>query len=396
VRRAFLPRTLFLAGLVLLVLLTGRLTFGQAPERGFVNVKSSNTLSAEWLVFNPETKSLIPFIQGEGIETQAYYQWLTIRGDYPFEITFPANKDLCLFLNNKLIFKADSSAKYTLDLTSLVLLPARENKYLFSVWSPNLPPALEAFKNSIANHPNSLLSQDEATLIQNKPRTIANQSAFIIFLLLIGVIYGSLRSNFATDFASVFRAGNLFRSYSLEEGFLTKSIASWSSILFILAFSLSFALLIVAIHTNIQNIFIFRQVFLVSESDIVSRIIFDALLILGFVLLKYLYLQILSYVFGLGSLVSLHYREFLRSVLFLGMFLPFVMLFYLAFNQVNPGTVLLVSTLAVTALLVLTVLRVSVSLNKKLPILNLHLFSYLCATEIIPLAVMLKLIVFNY
>ena len=104
----------------------------------------------------------------------------------------------------------------------------------------------------------------------------------------------------------------------------------------------------------------------------------------------------MAYIFDVSGIVNTQYREFLRSILFMGMFLPFVMLLYLAFNQINPSVVLLCSTLAVSTLLILTVLRVGLTLNKKVPLQNLHLFSYLWATEVIPLAVMLKLIVFNY
>lgn len=381
---------------MLFFLLVNTYVFAQQTERRPINIKSANTLSNEWLVLTEETNKLVPYIPDEHADKRAFYQWVNIRKGYPFEITFPANRNVCLFLNNHLVFKADSTDNFTVDLAKLTALPKLNGRYLFAVWSPDMQPKIEEFKNDFPVQNFDILSADPSAQIKNKPRAVANQSAFILFLLLIGIIYGSLRLNFSADFASVFRAGNIFRSYSLEEGFLAKSLANWSSILFIVAFSLSFSLLIVAIHTNIQNTFIFRQVFLVSESDIVARIIFDGLLIFGFVLFKYIFLQIMAYIFGLGNIVSIQYREFLRSVLFLGMFLPFVMLFYLAFNQTNPGAVLLSSTLAVSSLLVLTVLRVSLTLNKKVPLLNLHLFSYLCATEIIPLAVMLKLIVFNY
>ena len=83
-------------------------------------------------------------------------------------------------------------------------------------------------------------------------------------------------------------------------------------------------------------------------------------------------------------------------MLFLGIFLPVVMLLYLALYNVIPETILLVSNLAVSFVLIITIMRVFSTVNKKASVLNLHLFSYLCATEVIPLAIMLKLTVFNF
>ncbi|HSI90406.1 MAG TPA: DUF4271 domain-containing protein [Adhaeribacter sp.] len=361
-----------------------------------IKQQAVNVLSSDWLVSGSGKKHLQPYIPGVHTSQEAFYQWLTIRPEHPFEIAFPATEGLCIYLNNRLIFKADSAAGYTIDLTSQVPHSAAKDKYLLAVWSPDIRPKIEAFSNVI---PRELLmesSEDPGMQLQNQVIYVPNQNAFIVFLLLIGLIYGSLRTSFSADFNSVLRVGDLFRTYSAEEGFLAKPIGNWSGILFVAAFSLSLSMLIVAIYTNLQDSFIFNHLFRLSERAITTRIIFDAILIFALILLKYVFLHIMAYIFDLSGLVVLQYREFLRSMLFMGMFLPFVMLFYLAFNKTYPGTVLLLATLAVSTLLILTAIRVVFTLNKKVPLRNLHLFSYICATEIIPLAVMLKLIVFNY
>ena len=113
-------------------------------------------------------------------------------------------------------------------------------------------------------------------------------------------------------------------------------------------------------------------------------------------LLKLLFLTLMGYIFDLTPLVSLQYREFVRTLLFMGIFFPLIMILYLAFNTVVPQLVLLISNIAVSTILIVTVLRIFYTLNKKFALRNLHLFSYICATEIIPLIILLKLIVFNY
>ena len=72
------------------------------------------------------------------------------------------------------------------------------------------------------------------------------------------------------------------------------------------------------------------------------------------------------------------------------------MVLYLGLNAYMPEMILVLSNVAVSLVLVLTILKVFITVNKKASVLNLHLFSYLCATEVIPLAILLKLIVFNF
>jgi hypothetical protein len=75
--------------------------------------------------------------------------------------------------------------------------------------------------------------------------------------------------------------------------------------------------------------------------------------------------------------------------------LPLVLLLYLGLNARWPGVVSLANG-CVLLLLTATVLRVALTLHQRASLLNLHLFAYLCATEVLPLAVLLKLIVFTY
>lgn len=356
-----------------------------------------NQLSSDWLIYQPRQMEFALYIPEFHGRVGALYQWVSIRQNKPFRINFTAKKDLCLFLDNKLIFTADSAAVYTLDLTEAVAANRKKatDQYLLCLWHPTEQPDFNTFRNEADIKP-VLNSPKPENTIRNKHRSNQNYNAFVLFLLLIGLIYGWLRTSYTSDFRSLFSISNLMRQSALEEGFLAKPISSWSSVLFVVAFALSFALLIVAIHTNIQNIVIFNRLFSVSEADITSKILFYTVLVVAFVLLKYLFLGLMGYIFDLTALVSLQYREFFRTLLFMGIFLPLVMALYLALNTYMPQMVLLVSTLAVSSILVITVLRIFYTLNKKVSLRNLHLFSYICATEIIPLIILLKLIVFNY
>ncbi|MCJ8166147.1 DUF4271 domain-containing protein [Pontibacter sp. E15-1] len=380
----------------LLVICALLVWLGVAP--GYAQVlplDQKNTLTADWLVAVEGGDQLMPYVAGRNTGHTALHQWLSVAQGQPFSIGFTAPKDLCLYLNNQLIFKADFSAAYTLDITqfSKGIAPI-EGKYLLTVWHPRQVPNINSFRNQVRDPERS--QQASERLLPVRMRDYANQSAFILFLLVTGLLYGALRTSFPKDFSSLFGVNAYLRTNALDEGVLVKPVSSLPSLLFILAFSLTLALLITAIHTNVQQIQLFNQLFPVSEADITTKILFYTLLIFMVIVLKYLFLKIMGFIFGLEEVVQLQYREFIRSILFLGISLPLVVLLYLALNTAMPDTILLVSNLAVSIVLIVTIMRVFATVNKKASVLNLHLFSYLCATEVIPLAIMLKLIVFNF
>ncbi|MBD1397266.1 DUF4271 domain-containing protein [Pontibacter sp. JH31] len=358
-------------------------------------LEQKNTISADWQVYDAGSGDLTPYVASMHTGYAAVHQWVSVAPTQPFLIDFTAKKELCLFLNNQLIFVADSASAYTLDLAtySRQIKPVN-GRYLLSVWHPSEQPNVLTFRNRVRVVGTS--EQEKAGSFSIRLREYVNQNAFIVFMLLIGLIYGALKTNFPSDFQGVFGMRSFLQTKSPEESVLTKPLSTWSSVLFILAFSLSLALLIAAIHTNVQHVRLFNRLFPVSEADITTKILFYTFLIFAVILLKYLFLKVMGFIFGLEQIVKLQFGEFLRSLLFLGLFLPVVMLLYLALNNLVPDTILTVSSLAVFLVLVITIIRVFATVNKKTSVINLHLFSYLCATEVIPLAIMLKFIVFNF
>jgi hypothetical protein len=378
--------------LLCLVLTLGVLPLAKAQV---LPLEQSNTLTGEWLIFDTNSRELVPYVSVVHSKQNAVHQWISPVPAQPFLIGFTAQKDLCLFLNNKLIFKADSTATYKLNLSNFTSsVKYIEGKVLLTVWHPSQQPNVKGFYNDVQN--NSVSKASGQRPLSIKIRDYVNQNAFILFLLFIGLIYGWLRVNYSAEFHALYNISSASRSSRLDEGLLAKPISSWSSIMFILAFSLSLALLIAAIHTNVQHVRLFNRLFPVSESDITTKIVVYALAVFIFILFKYLFLKVMAFIFGLEHIVVLQYREFIKSLLFFGIFLPFVMILYLSMNNLIPEAILLVSNILVSLLLVLAVLRVFMVVNKKATVLNLHLFSYLCATEVIPLAIVLKLIVFSF
>ncbi len=333
---------------------------------------------------------MVPYLPEFHDEHQALYQWVTLDKFTNPKIEFAARKELCVFLDNQLIFVADSTARYTLDLSEF-LTPGK--KYLLSVWHPDQQPNYPSFK--VPQEPLASLSAKPNLKYRPLPKQPdMHRSALIFFMVVVGLIYGALRMTFYSDFASIFRWSNFTKLSTLEEGLLAKPIGNWSSILFVLAFAMSFALLIVAIHTNLEDLALLNQLFTATQADLISKILLYSLIIFLFVIFKYLFLRLMGFIFGVGEMVLPQYREFLRTLLGMGIFLPFILLLYLGLWSSIPDVIYWIANLVITTLLVFTMLRTFHTVSKKYSLKNLHLFSYLCATEVIPLMILLKLIVF--
>jgi hypothetical protein len=384
---------------ILLLFLAGLALFSQraaAAEYRPLPLAPRGGLSADWLIYDAPRNSLVLYLPDYHSPAQAYYQWVTIRPGHALPITFVARKDLSLFLDNRLVFTARTAASYTLDIARLLPKAERVGAHLLCVWQPEVPPNLASFTNAVVA-PVAKPGKSASPLVaQPRPRGHQGQNVFLCFLLLIGLLYGGIRAAYQPGFARIYQFEGLWSKQSNEQDFLTKPTITWLNLLLVLVFALSFALLLVAIHTNIQTIVILRRLFDVPESAIVLRVLLYAALVASFVLGKYLFLELMGYIFDVTFLVMVQYREFVRTILFIGLFLPLVMLVYLGLNQTLPEAVLWVSNGVVSLMLVGTVLRIARTLHRRSSLLNLHLFSYLCATEVIPLVILLKLIVFTY
>lgn len=388
-------RWLFAIGLWLVVAASPGTT--RASEYRQLPPASPISLSADWLIHDAGHNRLIFYLPGYHQPAHAYYQWVRVGHTQPFPLSFAAQRGLSLFVDNQLVFTAQTAGNYSLDLTRLLPLQLPVGKHLLAAWQPDGFPALASF-SATSSTPAGASQSAKASLGQAQPRLPGpqGQSVYLGFLLVLGLSYGAVRTTYQPGLARIFQLDELFGRGSDQQAFLTKPAFSLLNLLLVLLFALSFALLLTAIHTDLQNLPLLRRFFDVPETAIVARVLLYTAVITTFVFGKYLYVSVMGYIFGLELLVDIQYREFLRTTLLAGLFLPLVLLLYLSLNGNWPHAVAWAASAAIGVLLVGAVLRVARTLHHHASLLNLHLFAYLCATEVLPSLILLKLIVFTY
>ena len=357
---------------------------------------SPTALSTDWLIHDAARNRLVFYLPGYHQPAHAYYQWVRVSRSQPFPLSFAAQPGLSLFVDNQLVFTAKTATTYSLDLARLLPAQLPAGTHLLAVWQPDGWPALASFMGVRASNVAPGLPLSPAGQVQPRLPGPQGQNVYLGFLLVLGLSYGAVRTTYQPGLARIFQIEELFGSGGDQQAFLTKPAFSLLNLLLVLLFALSFALLLTAIHTNLQNLPLLRRFFDVPETAIVARVLLYTAIITSFVFGKYIYVELLGYIFGLQYLVNVQYREFLRTTLLAGLFLPLVLLLYLSLNGSYPRTVAWAASGAIGTVLVGTVLRVGRTLHQHASLLNLHLFAYLCATEVLPLLVLLKLIVFTY
>ena len=226
-----------------------------------------------------------------------------------------------------------------------------------------------------------------------RPTPDSARNVFIIILAFVGLLYGSLRAGFSISLSHFLRLELATRQggeVRLAVGALPSSLLT---ALFGLGFALSFALLLVVVQTNFERAGILRYLFPTSDSDVLLRIALYALSVSGFVMLRYVFLAIAGYVFDLTALVSVQYAAFVRTLLLAGAYVPLTVLLHLVLAEESPILAARISNLLLVLLLVVVVVRSVLALRGRYSLFNPHLFAYLCATEVIPLLVLFRLII---
>jgi len=399
--RVLAPRGLKqLAWLVWLFACLGTARPGQAAEYRPLPPTPTPGLSADnWLLHDAAGNRLILYLPGYHAPAHAYYQWVRLRAGQPLRVSFAAQPGLSIFIDNKLLFRAGKANSYIIDLAKEVSGQAAAN-HLLAVWQPEGYPALGSFAvvAATAGPADKEPTRPEQQAAKPAPArlqlgTFQSQS-LLLGLLLVGLLYGTVRSAYPAGLANVLQVGDVFGATSNPQNFLLRPAFTLLNLVLVLLFALSLALLLTALHTDFSSLPLVNQLLKVPESATLSKIGLYTGLIIGFIIGKLLLVEGLSYVFDLRPLATIHYREFLRTTLVTGLLVPVALFLFLSLNAYWPPIVDIANGF-VLVLLTITVLRVAQTLHQRASLLNLHLFAYLCATEILPLAVLLKLIVFT-
>lgn len=354
-------------------------------------------LGNAWLWLDEGAKNLHPFVAGSTAPQRVLYQPLPAQFGHQGagRVRVRARAGQCFFLNNQLIFTAPASGTYTLDFSPYAI---RQPGALLAIWHPSALADPDIFLGTGTVLPTASLTtpvpiDSLSSGPHLRPTADPNRNVFIVLLVVVGLLYGALRTVFGISLSRFLRLEMATRQGS-EVRVSAGALPSTSlTVLFGLGFALSFALLIVVVQSNAATAMTLRTLFPLTDADIMLRVALYTCLVIAFGLLRFVFLSIVGYVFDLVELVGPQYVAFVRTLLLAGAYVPPTILLHLVLAGPAPAVAQRLSNFLLALLLLAVAGRATLALRARQSFFNLHLFAYLCTTEVIPLLVLFRLIV---
>jgi hypothetical protein len=337
-------------------------------------------LQSDWQVH--EKDKYVPFSDRQGQVNTIYFTIDADKfsGDY---VVIRAHSKFTLFVNGKLIAEA-IHAKYNVDSLVQVL---KSSRILMALHQPeisgsNLYTAIETIVTA---------SISVKTASENKPSSYFTDFVVVAVLILLTLLIVVLRLNpkLASDYFSVTK---IFSLRETDDSQIYSRITSSTNILFYFFCSLilSFYLMIVfhfvypvyPIASHFQGTSFFSAIFNWTELS---------LIILALFFLKIILVYGIARLFGSKDVAGIHFFNWVRLLLIIFSIMSLVLFTYFILRGQS-----LVFHIALHKLiswcLACWVIVLFLKLNGRTSFSMFHLFSYICATEIIPLMIIITVL----
>jgi hypothetical protein len=334
-------------------------------------------LQSDWKIFLDERYQ--PY--NDQAEAKTIYFFLDaskFSGDY---LRIVAVNDFALFVNGKLA--GISGRDFNIDSLS------REfgtNDLLIGIHQKNM--SSERLSTTIETP----MALGHITLTpENKPTSFFRDFVVIASLLLLMMLVIVMRLNpkLATDYFSVSRI------FSLREGDdsqIYMRIASSTNILFYVFCSLILSFYLTIVFQFISPVYaVSTYVKTQGFAGAFFQWIFISLLILGVFFVKIILVYITSALFGSRDIARIHFFNWVRLLLIMFGSLSIVLFFYFILHGQSSSFHNLLLKLIAWCLAGWTIL-IFLKLRGRSGYSMFHLFSYICATEIIPLLIIITVL----
>ncbi|MEM9297899.1 MAG: DUF4271 domain-containing protein [Bacteroidota bacterium] len=359
---------------------------------GAVHCLASDTLvikdfSNEWLYFNPKSENYQPLVEPEKFKGNTLHFKVERSGigdDYLQVI----GKNVLSIFNGKRLIDIVQSDTFMLPLQNLS--PNAVGQFPITLYAKDIDPeTVQAKIVRLANIDSSPISN----VAVSYKRERSSFSEFLVFSLLILTAIGAALYNYfprvSIEYLKVSRAFSIRES---EENLLKSRPLSLVNIYFYTFFSLLCGLVFLSLfHLAKLQVPGFNRIYINTIWYGLWLWLQISFAVLFWLLLKLLLIYNIARLFQLGSFSPNHFFNYVRILLItLLCSIAVLVLNFFTLSIVNPVSY---NTFLLTLLVVfgLTVLMIYLKLMGASGLKSLHLFSYLCSTELVPYGIILSL-----
>ncbi|MEM7107509.1 MAG: DUF4271 domain-containing protein [Bacteroidota bacterium] len=345
-------------------------------------------LTNEWLYYSATDKSYQPLVELKEFLGNTLHFSIDRSGSGSDYLQVISSGEITIF-NRKVLIDV---VKDTFMLPLNRLTTGDDERFSITLYAKNIDPeTIEAKVVRVANIDDTPLSR---VAISYKRERTAFSEFFTLSILVLLAIAAALYTYFPRIFSEYFKVSRAFSMRETEENLLKSRPLSLTNVYFYIFFSLLASCIIIGVyHMAKLQLPGFNRIYIydvwsglglwLSISTVVS------LWLLGKLLLVYY----VSNVFQLGNFSPNHFFNYLRILLIVILTALGVFIFnYFVLSQFNPSSY---STFLITLILFLglTVLMIFLKLMGASGLKNLHLFSYLCTTELVPYGILLSVVI---
>lgn len=343
-------------------------------------------LRLDWTFYSEDEQTVLPFLDENNESPYAIHLLHDLdygKGTY-LKVNIPAATSL--FIENKFIFHFDNDTVRLFSIDSLRSQLSKEQLYLtlYSKAGFKSPPA-----SSIG-----FLRRDFDTAMNVNPisqREIDARNDYLkIIILLVFTFFVVLHTLLPSELREFYSISSLM-TFRYTDTYLTKFriITKTQTLVIVYQAAMLAAIMIVSLHY--YNNPLGTSIMMRVNPIFGWMMIFALTLVLIF--FKYILITIVSHLFGITDRINFYFIEYLRmAMIFYSMI--FMVISYVVINRFYSLEELLRALILVV--IIFNFLRLVViyfKFQRNISIKNLHLFSYLCSTELIPIVIGLNFFV---
>ncbi|TRX53655.1 DUF4271 domain-containing protein [Fulvivirga sp. M361] len=359
----------------------------QSLAIGAIDTVQVKDLSDEWVYYDSWEGVYMPLVengifQGNTIHFECEKKEFL---DYYLRVISPG--EVTVFINNRLIYGISNDTLFMSvnEIKRKVGYPAT-----ITLYAPNIVPS--TISTDIVRLSNESLDQLADVPLTFKREVSSFPDFFTTAIILLLACAAVLYNYFPRVFAEFFKASKAFSFRETDENLLKSKPVSQINLFFYLFFSLLAALVILSLThlgqftSSSSGLFFFE-----SYSNGIWEWFKLMLIIFVWLVVKFILVSNTSWLFQLGGFVNNHFYNYIRInfIMLIGVLLAIV-IFYFTYETPNTSHYRSVFFFGY-ALMGLQVVMVSLKLLTVSSFKKVHLFSYLCTTELVPFGILLSL-----
>lgn len=360
--------------------------FAWLPSTSFSQKPIIKDLKSDWSFYDSESNAYLPYVDGL-TRTETIHFSVDFNQFEDHALDLRLGSGLTVLIEDRVVFVSSKRGHLEWNIDSLKRILDLEQARI-SLYSNDLK--LDSVETAIVdiNSSNPML-QGSSGLAREYRNTRTNYDFYIISILFILVFGLYVKRTLKSVFFDYFSFGNAFSIRPKTEAIFGVGIFSSTNIMMIFLYSVCMGFSITVLLDLLTD---FLKDWFGSKSSIqmIQAAFILSLISAVMMFAKYFLLHALSGIFKLRRFLSNQYFDYLRLTLFITSVVFLLAVFSVStdgfYLKEFPGFFLTLLVL----LLLLRPLFIYLKLNKFSSYKNLHLFSYLCGTEIIPLIIIIK------